>query len=112
MAVRLFNAGVFQGALLTFLAQEKDDISWQALIYNVPRVVMAWAVRAGTNTLATPDNLALRGVKVDTKIVIDNCGAPCHLGHLLDNCNKSLACYSFQHDSVLSHMVQKIIWNK
>ena len=46
----------FQGALL--LAQEKEDISWQGIIYKVPRGVMALAVRAGTNTLATPDNLA------------------------------------------------------
>ena len=26
----------FQGALLTLLAQEKEDISWQGLIYKVP----------------------------------------------------------------------------
>ena len=43
----------FQGAMLTLLVQEKEDISWQGLIYKVPRGVMAWAVRAGTNTLAS-----------------------------------------------------------
>mgnify|MGYP007025700188 CR=1 FL=1 len=102
----------FQGALLTLLAQEKEDISWQGLIYKVPRGVMAWAVRAGTNTLATPDNLARWGVRVDTKCVIDNCGAPCNLGHLLNNCKKSLDRFRFRHDSVLLHIVQKVIENK
>ena len=28
-------------AQLTFLAQEKEDISWQTLIFKVPRGVMA-----------------------------------------------------------------------
>ena len=60
----------------------------------------------------TPDNLAWWGVKVDTKCVIDNCGAPRNLGHLLNNCNKSLTRYRFRHDSVLSHILQKIIENK
>ena len=47
-----------------YMAQEKEDISWQALIHRVPRGVLAWAVRAGTNSLATPDNLARWGFKV------------------------------------------------
>ena len=71
-----------QGALLTLLAQVKVDNSWQGLIYKVPRGVMAWAIRAGTNTLATPDNLARWFVRVDTKCMIDNCGAPCNLSLL------------------------------
>ena len=53
--------------MLAFLAQGKEDISWQALIHKVPRGVLAWAARAGTNSLATPDNLARWGVKVDQK---------------------------------------------
>ena len=57
-AEEVANKIPFQGALLTFLAQEKKDISWQALIFKGPRGVMAWAVRAGTNTLASLDNLA------------------------------------------------------
>ena len=53
--------------MLSLLAQEKEDISWQALIHKVPRDILAWAVRAGTTTLATPDNLARWGVRVDSK---------------------------------------------
>ena len=98
--------------MLSLLAQEKDDISWQVLIHKVPRGIMAWAVRAGTKTQATTDNLARWGVRVDTKCLIDNCGAPCNLGHLLNNCQKSLDRYRFRHDSVLLHIVQKVIENK
>ena len=50
---------------MSLLAQEKEDVSWQSLIHQVPRGVLAWAVRAGTNSLATPDNLARWGVRVD-----------------------------------------------
>ena len=48
----------FQGEMLKFLEEEEQDIPWRALIYRVPRGVLAWAVRASTNTLATPDNLS------------------------------------------------------
>ena len=41
-----------------------------------------------------------------------NCGAPSNLGHLLNNCKKSLERYRFRHDSVLSHIVQKVVENK
>ena len=57
----------FQGQMLNLLAQEEEDIGWKACIYRVPRGVMAWAVRASTNTLATPDNLARWGRPVDQK---------------------------------------------
>ena len=40
-----------QRKVLALLAQEKEDISWQGLIFKVPRGLMAWAVKAGTNTL-------------------------------------------------------------
>ena len=57
----------FQGGMISLMAQEKEDISWQSVIYKVTRGVMAWAVRAGTQSLATPDNLARWVVKVDVK---------------------------------------------
>ena len=102
----------FQGAMLSLLAQEKEDISWQALIHKVPRGVLAWAVRAGTNSLATPDNLARWGVRVDTKCRVQDCGLPSNLGHLLNGCKKSLDRFRFRHDSVLAHLVDKIVSSK
>ena len=66
----------FQGAMLSLLAQEKDDISWQVLKHKVPSGTMASAVRARTKTQATTDNLARWGVRVDIKCLIDSCRAP------------------------------------
>ena len=102
----------FQGQMLTLLAEEEQDISWRSSIYRVPRGVMAWAVRAGTNTLATPDNLARWGRPVDTKCSMVGCDLTCTLGHLLSSCSKSLDRYKFRHDSVLVHLLDTIIKNK
>ena len=71
---------------------------------------LAWAVRARTNTLATPDNMARWGKRVDTQCQISNCGAPSNLGHV--RCKRSLDRFQFRHDSVLSHIVQKILSTK
>ena len=75
----------FQGDMLKFLEEEERDISWKATIFKVPRGVMAWAVRAGTNTLATPDNLARWGRPVDTKCSMVTASAP------LDTCSAPAA---------------------
>ena len=85
----------FQRAMLSLLAEEKEDISWQALIHQVSRGVLAWDVRAGTNSLATPDNLARWGVRVDTNCRVQDCGLPSNLGHLLSGCKKSLHRFLF-----------------
>ena len=96
--------------MLSLLAQEEEDIGWKASIYRVPRGVMAWAVRAGTNTLATPDNLARWGIPVDLKCPMDGCNATQTLGHLLSNCRmqKSLDRYKTRHDLVLKHLLEEI----
>ena len=74
--------------------------------------MLAWAVRAGTSTLATPDNLARWGKRVDTKCLINGCGAPSNLGHLLNGCKQSLDRFRFRHDSVLSYIIQKVVSTK
>ena len=102
----------FQGQLLTLMAEEKADISWQSLIYRVPRGAMGWAVRACTQTLATPDNLQRWGVRVDPKCVIEGCDKPCTLGQLLSCCTLSLDRYNYRHDSGLSYLVEQLVSNK
>ena len=98
----------FQGEMLSLLEKEGQDISWKASIFRVPRGVMAFAVRAGTNTLATPDNLARWGRPVNKTCVMVGCNATCTLGHLLSGCAKSLDRFTFRHDSVLSHLLDVI----
>ena len=73
---------------------------------------MAWSVRACTNTLATPDNLARWGKQVDTKCHMEGCNAISTLGHLLSCCPKALDRFKFRHDSVLSHLLTTIMKHK
>ena len=98
--------------MLTLMGEEQKDIAWKATTYKVPRGVMAWAVRAGTNTLATPDNLARWGRPVETKCSLEGCSATCTLGHLLSCCAKALERFKFRHDSVLNHLLETINKNK
>ena len=102
----------FQGEMLSMMAEEKTNIAWQALIYQVPRGVMGWAVRACTQTLATPDNLRRWGVRVDPKCAMEGCGQPCTLGHLLSGCKLSLNRFKYRHDSCLSYLLEKLVENK
>ena len=63
----------FQGEMLQFLGEEERDIAWKSTIFKVLRGVMAWAVRAGTNSLASPDNLARWDRPVDSRCSMDGC---------------------------------------
>ena len=47
------------------MAEEESDICGRFLIYQVPRGVMGWAVRAYTPTLVTTENLQRWGLWVD-----------------------------------------------
>ena len=38
----------FQGEMLKFLEEEQQDIPWKALLYKMPRGVLAWAKQAST----------------------------------------------------------------
>ena len=48
----------FQGEFLNLIKTEQLDVTWKSYIFAVPRGVMSFAMRASTNSLATPDNLA------------------------------------------------------
>ena len=106
------TASPFQGEMLKLLEEEGQDVSWKATIHRVPRGVMAFAIRAGTNSLATPDNLARWGKPVNTKCNMEGCNATCTLGHLLSACPKSLDRFTFRHDSVLQHLLNSIVRRK
>ena len=75
-----------QGDVAKLLAEEEKDIPWQSLIYEG---VMAWAARATTNCLATPDNFAKWKRIVDPKCPLCSV-SPCTLGYMLSNCQEAL----------------------
>ena len=56
-----------QGEFARLLAAEELDVDWKSKIFQVPRGVMAFAARLGTNSLPTADNLNRWGKIVDSK---------------------------------------------
>ena len=73
---------------------------------------MAWAVRAGTNSLATADNLSRWGRPVHPKCALPGCNNACTLGHISSACGQSLDRFKYRHDSVVAHLLKKINANK
>ena len=92
-----------QGAVARLLAEEEKDIPWQSLIYAVPKGVMAWAARATTNCLASPDNLAKWKRIVDPKCPLCS-HSPCTLGHMLSNCKEALDRFEWRHNNIVKYL--------
>ena len=93
-----------QGEFAELLIEEKESVTWQSIVRNVPRNTMAFAARLTTNTLATPDNLVRWGKR---KIgICPLCNSPNGtLAHMTNIC--TVACnqgrFTWRHDSVLHY---------
>ena len=70
---------------------------------------MSFACRAATNSLATPDDLAMWGRIVDPKCKIYT-HSPCTLGHLLSNCKVALdqGRFTHRHDQILHYLLKTL----
>jgi hypothetical protein len=70
---------------------------------------MSWAVRSCANSLATKDNLAICGGKMDTKCQKVGCSDTATLAHLLKNCQVIVnqGRYTHRHDSCLIYKTLK-----
>ena len=88
-----------QGDLAKLLEEEASEIDWKAVIYRVLKGVRAFACRAATNSLATPDNLARWGRIVDPRCKLCT-HSPCTLGHTLSSCTVALnqESFDYRHD--------------
>ena len=81
---------IIQGDFLNLLISEQSNVSWRSIIYGVPKGVMQFAMRASTNTLATPDNL--KRWKVARSDACKMCSKPncppqkATLFHILNSC--------------------------
>ena len=92
-----------QGNLANLLDEEKTNMAWQSLIFAVPRGVMAFAARASTNSLASPDNLSRWKRIVHPKCPLCSI-SPCTLGHLLNNCQQALDRYEWRHNNIVKYL--------
>ena len=106
---------VMQGDFINLLISEQSNVTWQSIIYGVPRGVMGFAMRSATNTLATPDNL--RRWKKTQNDTCKMCKKPntrpskATLFHILNHCTAFLGeqeRFRWRHDSVLSYMTLTI----
>jgi hypothetical protein len=110
---------LIQGDFLNLLISEQTNVSWQSMIYGVPRGVMQFAMRSATNTLATPDNLKRwKKTASDTcKMCVQQNSRPykATLFHILNHCAAFLGDnerFKFRHDSVLNYITHTLKENK
>jgi hypothetical protein len=86
----------------------------KSYIYAVPRGVMSFAMRASTNSLATPDNLARWGKVVDAscKLCLEpdkpNTRTKGTLGHILNNCPRMLDRYEWRHNGIVAYLCETL----
>ena len=106
---------VYQGDFINLLISEKSNVTWQSIIYGVPRGVMGFAMRAATNTLATSDNLKRwKKTRSDTcKMCFKPNTRPnkATLFHVLNHCPSFLGeqeRFRWRNNSVLSYMTLTI----
>jgi hypothetical protein len=83
-----------------------------------PGGVMSFAMRASTNSLATPDSLARWGKVVDATCKLchvpeqPNTRTTGTLGHILNNCPRMLDRYEWRHNGVLGYLYDILMENK
>ena len=96
---------VLQGEFARLLEEQECNTDWQSMIHCLPRGLLAFAARATSNSLPSPDNLARWKKLVSPKCPLCD-KVPCTLFHLLSNCQTSLqqGRYDYRHDSILSYL--------
>jgi hypothetical protein len=97
-----------QGDFLNLWIEEKANITWQRICNNIPKGVLAFALKASVNGLNTPDNLKRWGIRKMDKCQL--CGNFANLEHILNWCSTALnqGRLKWRHDSVLYHMTSEI----
>ena len=101
-----------QGDFTKLLIEEKENVTWQALVRNVPSGFLSFALKSVTNCLPTPDNLVRWGKRrIATCPLCSNHGT---LEHILNFCPISLTQgrLTWRHNSVLNHLTKAIIKDK
>ena len=103
---------VMQGDFVNLLAEEKDNVTWKSLVYNLPKGLLPFVLKASTNTLNTPDNLWRWGIKKMANCSL--CGNHCTLLHILNYCKISLdqGRFDWRHDSIVKLLATKLLEGK
>ena len=101
-----------QGDFAKLLIEEKENVTWQSVIRNVPKGVLSFALNSVTNTLPSPDNLKRWGKRIVSKCPL--CSNTGTLEHILNFCSISLnqGRFTWRHNTVLNYLSNTIIANK
>ena len=94
------------------LIEEKENVTWQYIIINVPRGILSFALRSVTNSLPTPDNLQRWGKRQVSKCSL--CSNKETLEHILNFGSIALnqGRTKWRHDSVLNFLTESILTGK
>ena len=103
---------IMQGEFTKLLIEEKENVTWKSIIYNIPRGVLSFALNSTTNTLPTPDNLRRWGKRVVS--VCPLCSNQGTLEHILNFCSVALTQgrYTWRYYTVLNHITNFVLQNK
>ena len=96
-----------QGSLLKLLHLQVYDLTWRSLIYNLPRGVLSFAVRASIDFLPTFSNLRTWGKRTTDKCKL--CGNKETLSHVLNSCPVSVeqGRLTWRHNTILYHIINR-----
>ena len=98
-----------QGRMLELISDEKSDLTWRSIIYNLPTGVLSFAVRSCIDFLPTFTNLRTWGKRTNAKCKL------CHntqtLLHVLNHCAISLeqSRFTWRHNSILSYLTNELV---
>ena len=103
---------VMQGDFINLLAEEKENVTWKSMVYNLPKGILPFALKATSNTLNTPDNLRRWGKKKLANCSL--CGNHCTLLHILNYCSVSLnqRRFDWRHDSIVKIFTSTLLEGK
>ena len=95
-----------QSKFQDIIALESDCPSWNRIISGLPSDQLSFLLRAGSDTLPTPLNLARWRIQTDPCCPLCNSQRPTIL-HILNGCPVALnqGRYTWRHDSVLAYIV-------
>ena len=99
---------VQQGNLLKLIDSENADLTWKSIIYDLPRRVLSFAVRASIDFLPTFSKLKTWGKRLQTKCKF--CGNQETLVHILNSWSVFLnqGRFTRHHDSILVHILKQL----
>jgi len=100
------QALLVQGAFPALLVEQNECVTWKSIMYNLPRGVLQFAIKASMDSLPSFCNLRRWGKRLhDLCPLCKNKGT---LHHILNHCPEQLDRYLWRHNSIISYLIEVI----